>query len=138
MRKVDKTALAEPTNIGQEDPGARMSLGNSIRVIFPYRRNGVWMFDDNIVGLEQEPFVAGIPEMIDTLVANIENAEQGFALYFSADPFPGFTMRLDWLREESGGNWYRLGESEGWLCPSLFRYFSVTPNTLYVKAEARA
>ena len=24
---------------------------------------------------------------------------------------------------------------EGWLCPALFKYFPVAPDTLYVKAE---
>ena len=36
---------------------------NSIHVIFPYRKNGVWMFDDEAVGLKQEPFVSGAPEI---------------------------------------------------------------------------
>ena len=30
---------------------------SSIGVIFPYKRNGVWAFDDRSVGLVQEPFV---------------------------------------------------------------------------------
>jgi hypothetical protein len=28
---------------------------NALRVIFPYLKNGVWMFDDDAVGLKQEP-----------------------------------------------------------------------------------
>lgn len=35
-----------------------------------------WVFVDPRVGLSQEPFVSGIPEMIDTMVANIPNAEE--------------------------------------------------------------
>lgn len=27
--------------------------------IFPYRHDGLWVFDDNSVGLRQEPFVSG-------------------------------------------------------------------------------
>lgn len=114
--------------------------GNSIRVIFPYRDHGVWMFDDVAVGLLQEPFVCGVPEMIETLVAGIEGAEKGFALYFSDQPFPGARLRVDLVRPESGGNWYRLTfgktELEGWLCPALFRYFTEAPATIYAKAEA--
>jgi len=32
---------------------------NAIRAIHPYRREGLWVFDDETVGLRQEPFVAG-------------------------------------------------------------------------------
>ena len=112
---------------------------NSIRVLFPYRKNGVWMFDDDAVGLKEEPFVFGAPEMIDILVADIKDADQGFALYFSAQPLPGLQMKLDWLREEAGGNWYGHAESkrEGWLCPAMFKYFSERPMNLYVRAEAK-
>src|SRR6185436_18564749 len=62
--------------------------------------------------------------MIDRLVESIPNAEKGFRLLFSATPFPGYTVKLEWRREEYGGNWYYSPqfEMEGWLCPALFRY----------------
>jgi len=112
---------------------------NSIFVIFPYRAEGTWVFDDDRVGLVREPFVSGIPEMIDRLVEDIPNAEKGFRLLFSAGPFPGSTVKLVWRREEYGGNWYfaeQLG-AEGWLCPALFKYFEAAPRGLYAKAESR-
>src|SRR3989454_8025115 len=98
---------------------------NAIGVIAPYQYEGMWVFDDPAVGLSREPFVAGIDTMIDRLVASIPNAEQGFRLVFSAKPFPGHTVRLEWRREEAGGNWYYCPQFgiEGWLCPALFRYF---------------
>ena len=65
---------------------------------------GMWVFDDPAVGLSREPFVAGIDTMIDRLVASIPGAERGFRLVFSARPFPGHTLKLEWRREESGGN----------------------------------
>ena len=40
-------------------------MANAMLVIFPYRYEGTWVFDDERVGLEREPFVSGIPEMID-------------------------------------------------------------------------
>jgi len=59
--------------------------------------------------------------MIDQLVASIPEAERGFRLLFSATPFPGHTVKLEWRREESGGNWYYCPQFdiEGWLCPAL-------------------
>lgn len=112
---------------------------NAIGIIAPYRYEGMWVFDDPAVGLVREPFVAGIDKMIDQLVASIPNAERGFRLLFSATPFPGHTLKLEWRREESGGNWYfcpQLG-MEGWLCPALFRYFDKAPAELFARAEAK-
>ena len=113
---------------------------NAIQVIFPYRHNGVWMFDDDSKGLLREPFVSGIPEMLDLLVAEIPDAEKGFALYFSEQPFPKYAMKADLVAPEAGGNWYRVfvngAELQGWLCGALFRYFDQAPAAIYARAEA--
>jgi hypothetical protein len=113
---------------------------NTIRVIIPYKYAGMWVFDDPAVGLCREPFVAGIDTMIDRLVASTPHAEEGFRLVFSATPFPGHTVKLEWRREESGGNWYFCPQFgiEGWLCPALFKYFDKTPRELYGRAEAKS
>lgn len=76
---------------------------NPVRAIFPYRQNGVWMFDDDAVGLVKEPFVDGVPEIIDRLVTEIPQPDQGFTLYFSDRPFLGHKAELVWLREERDG-----------------------------------
>jgi hypothetical protein len=49
-----------------------MPNSNSIMVIFPYRHQGTWMFDDERVELVQEPFVEGMPEIIDLCEAPSE------------------------------------------------------------------
>ena len=79
---------------------------NSLMVILPYRHAGTWVFDDAAVGLRQEPFVAGAPEMIDQMVKDIPGAADGFRLLFSTQPFPGYTQRLIWRRGDQSGNWY--------------------------------
>lgn len=110
---------------------------NTLLVICPYRWNGMWVFDDAAAGLHREPFVAGIDTMIDRLTAGIPDAERGFRMVFSATAFPGHTVRLEWRREESGGNWYtcpQLG-MEGWLCPALFKYFETAPPEIYAKLD---
>lgn len=112
---------------------------NAISVLFPYKYEGMWVFDDEAAGLRREPFVLGIDEMINRVVANIPNAEKGFRLLFSPTPFPGYALKLEWRREEYGGNWYycpQLG-IEGWLCPALFKYFDKAPAELYGKAEPK-
>ena|SRR5688572_17307202 len=112
---------------------------NSIMVIAPYWYQGTWVFDDDRVGLTREPFVAGIPEMINLLVKDIPKAREGFRLTFSASPFPGYQKKFDWVREEFGGNYYRMQDSDmqGWLCPALFHYFEEAPPTLYARADPR-
>jgi hypothetical protein len=112
-------------------------MKNQIHVIVPYRYASTWAFDDAAAGLKAEPFVSGIPQMIDTLVAPIPNAEHGFRLLFSSEPFPGFQVELRKTRTEYGGVWYRWAgeDAEGWLCPALFRYFETPPPALYARAE---
>ncbi|BCL36598.1 hypothetical protein NSMS1_30450 [Nostoc sp. MS1] len=107
-------------------------------VIFPYRHNQTWVFDDERMGLVQEPFVSGVPEMIEVLIQEIPNVDEGFKLLFSASPFPGYQVELTWLREEYGGNWYTWKQRslEGWLCPALFKYFNQPPEKIYCKAES--
>jgi len=112
---------------------------NAINFIVPYRYEGMWVFDDPRVGLNKEPFVSGADDMIYVLVPDIPNADKGFRLLFAATPFPGHTVKFEWRREESGGNWYFSPEHEmeGWLCPALFKYFDSAPKEIYVKAEPR-
>ena len=119
--------------------GSRAEL-NAINLIVPYRYEGMWVFDDPRVGLDKEPFVSGADKMIDVLVASIPSAQSGFRLLFSASPFPGYSAKLEWRREEYGGNWYFSSEFklEGWLCPALFKYFENAPKEIYVKAEPKS
>lgn len=111
---------------------------NALLTIRPYKHNGTWVFDDPDAGLVREPFVCGVPEMIDRMVADVPGAARGFRLVFSGGPFPGSMVQLDWLREEIGGNWYawREGAMEGWLCPALFKYFEAAPPRIYARVEA--
>jgi len=112
---------------------------NAISIIAPYKYEGIWVFDDERVGLVQEPFVSGIDTMIDKMTAQIPDAEHGFVLLFSATPFPGHQLSLAWRRTDGGGNWYYAPEldMEGWLCPALFRYFSEAPTQLYIQVKGK-
>jgi hypothetical protein len=111
---------------------------NSIMVIHPYNFNGMWVFDDDKVGLLREPFVSGADLIIDRMVAQIPNAEKGFSLVFSAQAFPGYQVKFDWRREQYGGNWYYTSEldMEGWLCPALLKYFESAPKEFYAQFKA--
>lgn len=132
-------ALAGAYFSGALQPFGIYRPSNSIMVIAPYKYEGTWVFDDLAVGLKREPFVSGIPEMIDKMVEGIPGAEKGFRLIFSAQPFPEYQFKLNWLRGDKTGNWYYCEQTkqEGWLCPGLFKYYKDAPKTLYAKAEKK-
>jgi hypothetical protein len=80
------------------------------------------------------------------------NAERGFTLSFSDEPFE-HDVELDWLCPEEAagainqpisslpatGNRYSgivAGEKMvAWLCPALYEYFREAPKRIYVRAE---
>ena len=113
---------------------------NLINVIQPHRYRGMWVFDDPQVGLSKEPFVGGADTMIDRVTSQVPDAESGFTLLFSGIPFPGHEFRLEWRREESGGNVYYSEQldAEGWLCPALLRYFAERPLEIYVQIRPKS
>jgi hypothetical protein len=114
------------------------AMSNSIFVIKPYKWEGLWVFDDPVVGLLREPFVGGADTIIDVATADIPDADRGFLTVFSAGQFPGAQIVLEWAREEGGGNVYRWPERdmEGWLCLALLKYFEQAPERLYVQVKA--
>lgn len=103
--------------------------------IHPYRDCGMWVFDDESVGLWKEPLVRGADKVCDMLAEDIPGAENGFDLMFEDSGF-ATSIRLDWLREEDGWNLYFCPELgvEGWLCPALLLYYSKAPQHLYISA----
>ena len=64
--------------------------------LYPYLDSGTWVFDDERTGLQGEAFVLGATDMISAVVQAkaIPDAEQGFALTFSGQPFVGHVVRL--------------------------------------------
>lgn len=114
---------------------------NAIVAIYPYKDSGLWVFDDERVGLDKEPFITGADTLIDrALEANgIPDGENGFRLLFSAGQFPGYDFKFAWVREGDGGNWYHSEDFqlEGWLCPALFKYFESAPKEIFAKFEPR-
>lgn len=115
-------------------------MANSLMVIFPFKRSGVWCFTDPEKQLEAEPFVCGATELIDKAVAaaGIPNAENGFKLFFSTSPFPGAAVKLTWEKPESGGNWFSCSDfgpkMDLWLCQAMYKYLDTAPRELYATA----
>ena len=137
-RNAKEKAYCSPKRC-EERTTVKESMTNSIMTIYPYKYQGVWVFDDDIVGLIREPFVSGADDIIDKMTLDYPNAEQGFCLIFSQIPFPGHQLELTWSREEAGGNWYysKMLDMEGWLCPALFKYFDSTPPNIYAQFKIK-
>jgi len=116
-------------------------MTNALNVIFPYKYQGMWVFDDTNAGLDKEPFVEGADLMIEQALEakGVANAEAGFRLLFSAGEFPKYDVKFTWLRAGEGGNYYTAEGSdlEGWLCPALFKYFDEAPKEIYTRFEEK-
>ena len=104
-----------------------------------YRHNGAWVYDDANFGRVAEPLVLGASELMDTIILLDTGAptRKPVTVLFSAQEFPG-AHSGDWLREDSGGNWYSLGGEEAWLCPALLDYFDSAPANLWVRVQGLA
>ena len=112
---------------------------NTIYTLQPYAQQGQWQFDDPKRKLYGEALIAGIPEIIGRVCKErgIPTPEKGVAVFFSGQPFPDADIILEKLRPEYGGNWYRLKGTlmEGWLCESLYKYFSEAPQNIYIQIK---
>ena len=117
----------------------KVSANEEVKTIVPYNWYGLLVFDDPEVGLEKEPFVSGVPQILYNLcsMAGIKEPKKGFKLLFSGTEFQGFQIKAERLEPDNGGYWYRVLGQEGWLCPALFKYFDEAPETLYIKVEAK-
>ena len=87
---------------------------NQINTILPYRIMGGWAFDDDAVGLEREPFVAGADKAIDKIVEHLGIETDKIKMTFSKDKFPGHHVKLLYLAPDTiavwdgGGDFYRI------------------------------
>jgi hypothetical protein len=71
----------------------------TVMTLYPYFYQDIcWVFDDPQTGLKEEAFVLGASEMISRLLSEkeIPDAEHGFALSFSDQPFE-HDVKLTWL-----------------------------------------
>ena len=58
-----------------------LNSSNSILLINPFNKNGMWVFNDNRTGLIEEPFIAGTELFIEFLLQKLgflESAKTGF------------------------------------------------------------
>ena len=117
-------------------PADLLAPTNSLMVIEPYRFAGTWVFDDPDTGLVREPFVSGVPAILDALLAAHGVQTPSFRLTFAATPFPGCQLEATLDGAEAGGHWYKTPDGQrGWLCPALLKYFLAPPPRLYARVD---
>lgn len=114
---------------------------NAMMIIFAKRKHGTWIFTDTDRGLVNEPFVAGIPEMIDKVI-ELKGWIRDMARFtFSGNEFPGYDVSIIKVRDEHGGAWYKIDISNvgqidlpnGWLCPATLKFFNYMPDVIYIQ-----
>lgn len=110
---------------------------NSIFVIQPFKKYGTWVFNDESRNLVEEPFVVGIPEIINKIIN--DNDCNKFTLIFSDIEMPKYDLLLekDNSRINIVGTWYKCEKLKktGWLCPALNIYFPRSPEKIYLKIQ---
>lgn len=110
---------------------------NGINIIKPYRYLDMWVFDDELRGIVQEPFINGADSILDIWAKNLSSIStvNSFLILFSEKPFPDYQYEISWIRKEFEGNWYKFAElnMDGWLCPALFKYFNKMPNEIFIR-----
>jgi hypothetical protein len=98
---------------------------NSIQILRPWCEGGVWMFDDEEIGVRREAFVGGASEMITALKEffNAKTDGEGkINLIFSDQPFPN-SQTLTFVGGEMSGVVFRWNNMDAWFCPCFFNYF---------------
>lgn len=119
-----------------------MENKNSIFAIAPYKWNGLWVFNDERVGLDKEALVAGADTTLDLLSKNADKC----VVLFSINPFKGYQIKLGLLNSDpdNGSDYVWAGVNENgeaelhdvWLCPALFLYYPDAPKVLYVQVKS--
>ena len=111
-------------------------MANSMMIIKIYKHCGTGAFTDKSKELAHEPFVCGIPEIIDLFISNHgDKTRETHKITFSDQNFPGAQGMLTKTHSEHSGTWYSYGKKEGWLSPTVFKYFPKHPSEIYVAMD---
>jgi deoxyadenosine/deoxycytidine kinase len=107
-------------------------------VLYPYKQNQTWFFDDLPKKIIREPFVGNTNNIFDSFVSHLEDPKKGFQLFFSAEKFPDYQKSFTKVGKQYDGTVYSDDETQqqGWLCSTLLKYFKKAPKNIYLKVEA--
>lgn len=113
---------------------------NSIQVLEIRKTGCTWVFDDASKGVVNEPFVSGVPTIINHILDNKKIVESTVQAFFSQSKFPGADACLTFVKREKKGAWYKFQSMKGWFCPCFWKYFDVgsPPQHLYIQLTSVA
>lgn len=120
--------------------GNEEKLRRRIWTIFVRNKDGDWVFDYPSLGIIDEPFVEGIPQIIEhhlkkmNLLATAR--QEGFVVQFTVDGKLSHTdLKLELEEEDAEGGHFIDNSSglRGWLCPDLRTFLGRVPEKLSVK-----
>ncbi len=108
---------------------------NSIFRVLARYVDGIWVFDDSVFGIHEQPFVFGSDLILEKMVRGVGEALDRVNILFSSIPFPGSEYCLKFVREETHGFVYcwETKNLHGWMSPSLRNYFPEPPPKIYLQ-----
>ena len=98
-----------------------------------YKIADLWYFDDHLRQIEKEGFVLSTSLILDCF---IKDKDKRYNIVFSSSKFPSYQHIARWVLGGKDGNFYKMGDSIGWLCRVLYRYFKIAPLQIYFNIEA--
>lgn len=123
-------------------------MSNALFTIEIYRHAGTWCFSDEQRELLHEPFVLGIPEIINKVIKDKYDCVKNisYRVTFSSNPFPSCVFYLLQHEPECNGYWYSLQKANdlvkhkdktlcGWLCPATLKFFPFFPPEIFIGIE---
>ena len=114
---------------------------NNLYIIEIYKYMQYWAFDYPELNIYKEGLVEGIDTIIDIAVKDFKDPNNGFICMFSKNPFPNYQIKLELKIRGNNvdGNTYHCPELniDGWLCPCLYNFFDIEPDTIYLKLSEK-
>ena len=120
-------------------------MPNALFTLTAYRKENLWMFDDSLRKIYEEPFVAGADVMFDVMSGrNHTPSIDHCSIVFAETPIPDCEVHVVLSRPDGcDGHYYtvkrfspELAGFEFWLCPALLAFFETAPQEIYVKVIA--
>ena len=117
-------------------------MPNALFALSAYFKDGLWMFDDPLLDIYEEPFVAGADMMFDVMSGRINNPKiHQCSIVFAATPIPNSDVHVVLSRPDGwDGHFYivrqfidELAGFEFWLCPALLAFLPEAPQEIFVK-----
>jgi hypothetical protein len=98
-----------------------------------YKLNGLWVFNEEYLGLKAELFVPDATEVLDMVLAKTKFANNSTHTVIFGEELPEYDAEFI-LEEDFGTSCnYSYDGKVFWLCGVTFMYFKTAPKKFYIK-----